>query len=292
MTVVVVGDVAADVIVVLAEPIAPGSDARATNRLLGGGAGANVAAWLAAEGVATTLCGRIGDDLVGRQQADLLAAAGITTRLAVDARRATGMVVALVGPEGERTMFPDRGANAALAPEDVLPALGGARHLHVSGYVLLDDGSREAGLSALAQARAGGSSTSVDLSSAAPLRAAGPRRVLDWTQDVDLCKGNTTEAGVLVGGATAEERCARLGERYRCAVVTAGAQGAWIAADGAAPIRVPAKAAAIVDSVGAGDAFTAGFLAAWTAGADAASAGARGAAAAARAVATRGGRPS
>ena len=57
----------------------------------------------------------------------------------------------------------DRGANKAFCPEDVvLPAVDGRAHLHLSGYVLLDNGSRPAGLAALALAKAAGWTTSVD----------------------------------------------------------------------------------------------------------------------------------
>lgn len=291
MTVVVIGDVAADVVVVLDEPVAFGSDARATNRLLGGGAGANVATWLSEEGVPTTLIARIGDDSVGRDQAAALAAR-VTAHLAVDAVRPTGMVVALVGPDGERTFFPDRGANAALDVADLPPGvLESATHLHLSGYVLLDAGSREAGRAALARAQAAGVTTSVDLSSTAPLAALPRGAFLSWTGDVDICKGNAAEAMVLVGGETSSEACGRLGARYRHAVVTDGRHGSWVCADGGPPLHRPATYAQVVDTVGAGDAFTAGFLAAWVKGASCGDAASRGADLAARAAGTRGGRP-
>ena len=53
-------------------------------------------------------------------------------------------------------MITDRGANLLLDPADVDAALAAApdaRHLHLSGYTLLDAGSRGAGLRALAAAR-------------------------------------------------------------------------------------------------------------------------------------------
>ena len=82
----------------------------------------------------------------------------------------------IVEPTGERTMLPDRGANAALAPADLpVDELRAATHLHLSGYTLLDPGSRAAGLVALEHAREAGLSVSVDPASAAPLAAAGAR---------------------------------------------------------------------------------------------------------------------
>ena len=59
----------------------------------------------------------------------------------MDGERPTGTCIVLVGPDGERTMVPDPGANDGLAAGD-LPdeLLGAGGHLHVGGYSLLRDG--------------------------------------------------------------------------------------------------------------------------------------------------------
>ena len=68
-----------------------------------------------------------------------------------------------------------------------------------------------------------------------------------------------------------EEAARILGARHREAAVTLGPGGAvW--SDGLALVRRPARPVSVVDSTGAGDAFTAGFLAARLAGADPAAA--------------------
>ena len=91
----------------------------------------------------------------------------------------TGTIISLVEPGGERSMLADRGANLALRPGDVpVPPSGG--HLHVSGYTLLDDGPRRAGLAALAAAREAGCTVSVDPASTGPLIAYGVDR---WLAD-------------------------------------------------------------------------------------------------------------
>src|SRR5688500_8818786 len=63
--VVVVGDVATDVVVVLAGAPAPGSDRPAAIRTRGGGAGANVAVHLVRLGAPVVLAGCVGDDPAG-----------------------------------------------------------------------------------------------------------------------------------------------------------------------------------------------------------------------------------
>ena len=77
-----------------------------------GGSGANVAVWLARLGQRATFIGRVGDDMFGRWLRDDLVAEGVEAALVVDSARRTGVIQVLVEPDGERTMVPDRGANA------------------------------------------------------------------------------------------------------------------------------------------------------------------------------------
>ena len=100
----VVGDVALDVLVAPAAVPVAGADVPARIRTRPGGAGANTAAWLAHlgrdAGIAVTLAARVGADPAGRAAAAELAAAGVTAHLAVDPEAATCTVVSLLGPPG------------------------------------------------------------------------------------------------------------------------------------------------------------------------------------------------
>ena len=194
--IVVVGDVMVDVVTRLSGPVAPGSDSPARVAFEGGGQAANTAAWAAVAGAPVALVARVGDDPAGRAAAAELEALGVDTRVAVDGGRPTGTVVVLVAADGERTMFPDAGANGGLAetdlPDDLLVA---GDHLHVAGYALLRDGSRAAALSAIERARAAGMSTSVDPSSAA-LLSGGLQQL---GRGVGLLVPNALEARALAG---------------------------------------------------------------------------------------------
>lgn len=286
--VVVVGDTGLDVVVrAVALPV-PGGDARAEITVRPGGAGANTAAWLAALGVDPLLVARVGADPAAAQVRDELTAAGVRCALAADPDAPTCCVVVLVDGAGQRSMLADRGAAARFAPGDVAPAaMAGARHLHLSGYLLLDRSSRAGALAALAAARAGGLTTSVDPQAAALLT--DPAGFLADVAGVDLLLPSRAELAALTG-STDPASATGLLDLVGAVAVTAGHEGAtWVDRD--LTMAVPAEPAAVVDSTGAGDAFDAGLLAAWLAGAAPADALRAGTAAGARAVARPGARP-
>ncbi len=263
MTVVVVGDVATDVVVVLSGNPAPGSDRPASIRSRGGGAGANVAVHLAQLGTPVLLAGCIGDDAAGAGLVAELTAAGVGLALRTAPGAPTGTIVSLVEPDGQRSRLADRGANLDLRPGDVpAPAPGG--HLHLSGYTLLDPGPRTAGLAALAAAQEAGCTVSVDPASTGPLTAYGVDRWLVDTAGATVLLPNADEARLLTGCADVEDSARVLAERHLVVAVSLGADGGWWAS-GDVLVHRPAHAADVLDTTGAGDAFTAGLLAAWLA---------------------------
>jgi ribokinase len=289
--VVVVGDLVTDVIVSIAGVIAVGSDTTAQIVMGDGGAGGNVAAWLRALDVDVGLVARVGNDPAGRDAVERLAAAGVATAATTDPIAPTGTVVALIDSGGERTMLTDRGANQALDAADLpLTWFRPGAHLHLSGYVLFADRGRHAGLAALRAATAAGMTISVDPASWAPLRRWGAARFLATTVDAVLTLPNSDEARVLTGVGDPADSARRLARHHGSAVVKCGADGAvW--SDGTATLHCRAARTTVVDSTGAGDAFTAGYLAAWLDGAAPDEALERATLVAARTVGRRGARP-
>src|SRR5499425_3727321 len=168
--IVVVGDLMTDTVARAALPLVKGSDTPAAVTAHGGGSGANIASWMAVEGAEVAFVGRRGADIAGRNRDMELMGYGVDARLVMDPERPTGTCVVMVTHKGERTMLSDPGANAALAPDD-LPGdlfVPGA-HLHVSGYTLLNAGSRQAVLASMSYAKRTGMTISVDGASSAPL---------------------------------------------------------------------------------------------------------------------------
>jgi sugar/nucleoside kinase (ribokinase family) len=267
--VLVIGDVVTDILAVHTGAIAVGTDTAAAISVRGGGSAANTASWLAWLGDAVDLVAVVGRDPTGDQRVNELEAAGVGTRFIARTDAApTGSVIVLTHSH-ERSFLCDRGANLHLGQSHVDKAIttGGARHLHLSGYALLDEQSRPAGLYALRAARAYGMTTSVDAASAGPLTRAAD--FTEWIRGVDLLFANLDEARVMAGAGEPGELATRLRTLAQNAVIKLGDQGAiW-----ACPIprlqQIPAHPTpAVIDPTGAGDAFAAGFLHAWLLRAD------------------------
>jgi sugar/nucleoside kinase (ribokinase family) len=290
----VVGDLMTDAVARAAFPLAKGGDTPAHVTMHGGGSGANVAAWLAVEGVESAFIGRRGADIAGRNRDMELMGYGIDARLVMDPERATGTCVVMVTHKGDRTMLSDPGANAALLPEDIPQDLfGPGAHLHLSGYSLLNEGSRQAALHAMKLGQKAQMSITVDGGANSHLKRAGAEPFLEWTQGAGLLFVNASQAEVLTGRDNPEQAAKVLTAWYSQVVVKMEAEGAlWFSNGHGEPVRVPAEPVEeIVDGTGAGDAFIAGFLPGWLNGKPAADALANGCRLASRAISHLGARP-
>ncbi|MEW1842511.1 sugar kinase [Nonomuraea angiospora] len=292
--VVVVGDLMTDAVARARYALARASDTPAIVTMHGGGSGANIASWLAVEGGEVAFIGRRGADITGRNRDMELMGYGVDARLVMDPERPTGTCVVLVTHKGERTMLSDPGANAALSPEDLPRDLfSSGAHLHLSGYTLINEGSRDAGLAALDMARRGGMSISVDCASSAPLERTGAESFLEWTNGVKLLFANIEQAKVLTGRDDAEAAAKVLTAWFPQVVIKMNSEGAlWYANGRPDPVHVAAEPVdKIVDGTGAGDAFSAGFLPVWLAGKPPAESLAAGCRLAAKAIMHLGARP-
>jgi len=245
------GDLLLDVIVRLEEALEPGTDAAAQTRTGAGGQAANVAAWAAALGAEARFVGKRGDDPAASLAAGELARLGVTVFGPVALGR-NGVVVSIVGEEGERAMASDRGVAPTLSADELEPAwFEGSTHLHLSGYSLMSspiDGaaSRAAGL-----VRAGGGMVSVDLASRRVIADFGAERLRSVLRELvpDLVFANEVERAEVGPDAAVDATW----------VLKRGAAGAAIERDGQRS-EFPAVPTEVVDTTGAGDAFAAGYL--------------------------------
>ena len=257
--VVVLGDVMLDVIVQMKGDVAPTSDTPAAIRVTRGGSGANLAIALRAADHDVIYVGAAGRDAAAEVFVDALSEEHVTPRLeSFDG--ATGTVVSIVARDGQRSMLTDRGVNPCLSADFVAAQLEQPfDHLHVSGYLLLDPATREVSVSALAQARRRGSSTSVDVCSVAPLREVTPAVFLEAAAGATMLFANEEEASTLTSEPGVERALYVLGTLFDEVVITAGARGA-LGARGPERFRASAGDVSVVDTTGAGDAATGAYL--------------------------------
>lgn len=240
-----------------------------------GGAESNVAIGLARLGVDATWVSRVGDDALGTFVTREIRAEGVRVLAGRDAAAPTGLMVKEHrGGRPSRVRYYRAGSAASrLSPADVDAVAGeiaAADVVHLTGITAaLGAGPRAAVGRAVELARAAGTSVSFDVNHRATL----------WADDVaapvlarlaasaDLVFAGPEEAALVLGRAPAApsfeegELLAReLAERGpRTVVIKLGALGA-LALSGDEVHRVAALPIAVVDPVGAGDAFVAGYL--------------------------------
>ena len=258
------GDIMLDVTAVVGAPIKQGVETRASISTQGGGAAANVASWLAVSGTPAHLIARVGDDPAGRTVLAELDRFRVEHSHKIIPDAHTGVVVVLVDALGERTMFPDSGANSGLSPDD-LPPLDDVTAVYLSGYPLVNPMSRQGALEILGIVNELGLPVIFDPSTVGVLLEVGIKQVREWLTMVDVVVLNEEEAHFLSGKNNPIEAAAELLQLTPLVVIKRGGNGALAQARGSALVQIPAVDVEVVDTTGAGDAFAAGFIKGWIA---------------------------
>lgn len=242
-----------------------------------GGAESNVAIGLVRAGVPATWIGRVGTDPAGERVARDVRGEGVDVLAVPDPEHSTGIMMKERLADGRtRVTYHRRGsAGAALRAAD-LPAsvVETATLLHVTGITLaLSDSARDAVEAALARADAAGVPVSFDVNHRPKLIDADSARVRYRAAAArsSVVFAGDDEARLVLGlddGAGDDETLAHeLAALARGrAVVKLGSRGAVASIDGRF-LRRAATPVHVVDPVGAGDAFVAGWLAAELSGA-------------------------
>lgn len=235
-------------------------------RLSFGGAESNVAIGVARLGGRAVWMGRLGDDVAGRRIRRELRAEGVEVVAAVDAEASTGaMMKTEIAPERVGVQYWRAGsAGSRLSVDDLdLSLLDATTVLHLTGITpALSASAATAVDAAVAVARAVGATVSFDVNHRPSLwrgRDARPvyRRLA--TQS-DIVFAGREEAALIVGEGSDHELVTRLADLGASTVaLKLGAEGALVR-DAGRVLHRPAWSIRPVDTVGAGDAFVAGYL--------------------------------
>jgi sugar/nucleoside kinase (ribokinase family) len=252
-----------------------------------GGSGGIFAAGAARLGLRVAMAGVLGDDILGRFMRESLGERGVDlSAVRTHAKLPTGLSVHLLRGD-DRAIITNPGTIPELRAENIdVDLLRSARHVHVSAYFLQT--GLWAGLPALLRvAREAGATVSLDPNwdpsgtwDQGLIAATGLVDMLlpNETEAIELAQARSRAAGRPSSGdagdgavatssadrpAGVEDAARTLAAAGPAAVVKLGADGAIAALPDGQFIRVPAvPGVSPVDSVGAGDSFDAGYLAA------------------------------
>ncbi|MGO1769580.1 MAG: carbohydrate kinase family protein [Microbacterium sp.] len=263
----VVGDANVDMLVRIPDAHSGAQEFEPTVR--GGGTGGNTAAALARLGVRTEFAGSVGEDAYGRHVVTDLEAHGVGCReVTAFPERNTVCVFAFIDASGERHLWAwprDEPSFTVLSGAlRASPILRSAEWVHASGMILTAGSSAFPVLVDILQdARQRGATTSFDLNIRAERTPSSwfvhqLNRVLEHC-DVVLGSGPDEFAGL--GRRPWLDNARALVRENRTVVARDGANGAILLTRDR-ETHYPALDVPVIDTVGAGDAFNAGFIAA------------------------------
>ncbi|RTH17329.1 carbohydrate kinase family protein [Thermus scotoductus] len=257
----VLGDVSVDLLFFVERIPEPGEELPARRALMKpGGAGGTLAAQLASLGHRVYLAGRVGQDPFAELALSRVREVGVDLRyLQEDPEHTTSSVLILVVPGGERAMVSAEGASRYLDPALFKPRfLDQADAVVLSAYALVGGPSRSYAAEVLEAARRREMPVFADLGTGA-VRAAG-RELLRHLRGVDWLLMNQAELLALTGASSLSGGIARLREEgFRHLAIKVGAMGSILVTPEGEELLEPYPVEDIVDTTGAGDAYTAAF---------------------------------
>lgn len=285
-----IGDVMLDVVAIIRDKINYGSDTPSKISTHGGGAAGNVAAWAKVCGAPTHIIARVGNDFAGVTVLSEFDSLGITHDRSIIKGASTGVVVVLVDDTGERTMFPETGANSGLCLAD-LPDLNAFSLTYLSGYALLDPVSRPGVLEMISRINEAAIPIFFDPATVGGMSEVDINEVRSWLPLMNGLFMNEEEATFLTGETDVAKALDSLLLASPLAVIKRGSNGAVVKTRESEMLSAPALSTTVTDTTGAGDSFAGGFIASWLQGADIAQCLLSGAESAAQCVSIVGARP-
>lgn len=254
------GDLITDVVVHLERDPTRGTDTPAQIITARGGSAANVAVAVTAAGGVGRFVGSVGEDSAGDILLSDLDARGVESHVARVGT--TGTIVVLVDAAGERSFLTDRGASTQLA--SIPPnALDDVDLLHIPAYSFTESPLAETAEHIIGAAVDAGIPVSISTSSVAALQLYGREPFLGLLGAIRPAYviANSAEYAYLMAGHPWIREA-------EATVITNGARSAVVRQPDGSEVRVSPTPTDALDTTGAGDAFTGGFLVARARGED------------------------
>ncbi|MPM15386.1 5-dehydro-2-deoxygluconokinase [bioreactor metagenome] len=223
--------------------------------LASGGSAANTIHGLSRLGIETGFIGKVGHDDLGDFFEKDMINSGIKTHLR-HSETSSGLALALVSPDGERTFATYLGAACELEDTDIVEeVLKEYDILHIEGYLLQN---YKLISHSIKTAKELGLRVSLDLASYNVVEQ--HRDFLNEMIDLyaDIIFANEEESKALTG-MEPEESARHLSKRVDIAAIKTGPGGSFVAMNGEIT-AVPTQKITPVDTTGAGDLYAAGFL--------------------------------
>ncbi|WP_167050570.1 sugar kinase [Salinibacterium sp. ZJ77] len=260
--VVTVGEAMAFVVPEGGDDLAPGA-----RMVLGvGGAESNVAMGLARLGVSSAWLSAVGDDPLGRMILSEVAAAGVdVSAVRIDPIHPTGAYFKLHERGRSTPVYFRRGSAASHLDRSILAHIASTRVTHVSGVALALSSATAELVGAILERRPELGTVSFDVNHRSALwrdRSAADE-LLVAARRADIVFVGRDEAEALWGTATPAEVRSLLADVGT--VVVKDAEVGATSFVGDTSVFVPSPRVDVVEPVGAGDAFAAGWLSGWLA---------------------------
>ncbi len=251
----------------------PGTDKKLSGipggfEMCSGGSAANTIVGIVKLGGKAAFTGKVAGDRNGIFYADDLAESGVTFR-SNRGDGITGTCVSFVTPDGQRSMLTHLGVSSDLSRDDIDEEIvKRSSFLYVEGYQWSADNARDASIHAMELAKKHGVKVAFTYSD--PVMAAAYRDEFDrvTSEYVDLLFCNEDEAKAVASADTATDAVDYLKARTGMVCITTGSEGAIVADEKYVTETPSLKVREVVDTTGAGDAYTAGVLRGLTLGFD------------------------
>jgi sugar/nucleoside kinase (ribokinase family) len=258
-----------------------------------GGSAANTIAGIAALGGRTAFIGKVADDQLGDVFTHDIRAVGVTYDTPpLTEGLSTARCLIFVTPDAQRTMQTFLGATSQLGPEDInMDYITSSRVLYLEGYLWDQPRAKEAMRNAAIKAQESGVKVAFTTSDAFCVDRFRDEFVELIYNHVDILFANESEILSLYQVKTFDEALQRVRGHCEIACLTRSEKGSVIVNGGEMHVIDAEKGVQVVDTTGAGDAYAAGFLYAYTQGHGLATAGKLGGVMAAEVISHYGARP-